>query len=65
MNREFLKGLGLEDEQIENIMKEHGQTLQSVQAEVETLKNDKTTLQEQLNERDNDLKSFKAIKRKH
>lgn len=59
MNREFLKGLGLEDEQIENIMKEHGQTLQTVKAEVETLKSDKTTLQEQLNERDNDLKQLK------
>lgn len=45
MNREFLKGLGIEDEQIDKIMAEHGKTvnktkdeLTAAQAEVESLK---------------------------
>lgn len=45
MNREFLKGLGIEDEQIEKIMAEHGKTvnktkddLTAAQAEVDSLK---------------------------
>lgn len=58
MNREFLKNLGLEDTHIEEIMKEHGKTIANTQTELETLKSDKETLQEQLDERNNDLKAL-------
>ena len=59
MKREFLKGLGLEEDAINQIMAEHGKTIASTQAEVETLTNDKATLQTQLAERDNDFEELK------
>lgn len=59
MKRDFLKGLELEDEVIEKIMAEHGKTVGANAAELETLKSDKETLQEQLNERNKDLEALK------
>lgn len=49
MNREFLKGLGLSDEQIESTMKEHGKTIQSVKPDdYDELKTAKATFDKQL-----------------
>ena len=59
MKREFLKELELENEVIEAIMKEHGKTLNDALEKVNTLEANITTLQEQLTERDEDLKALK------
>lgn len=51
MNREFLKGLGLTDEQIESTMKEHGKTVQAAKpADYDDLKSAKETLEKQVEE---------------
>lgn len=52
MNREQLKELGLTDEQIESVMKEHGKAIQSVKPadDYEELKNTKATLEQQLSD---------------
>lgn len=47
MNREFLKGLGLEKEAIDSIMAEHGKSVQSAQSlnsEIATLETEKAEL---------------------
>lgn len=51
MNREFLKGLGLNDEQIESTMKEHGKTVQAAKpTDYDDLKSAKETLEKQIEE---------------
>ena len=51
MNREFLKGLGLNDEQIESTMKEHGKTVQAAKPiDYDDLKSAKVTLEKQVEE---------------
>lgn len=51
MNREFLKGLGLTDEQIESTMKEHGKTIQAAKpTDYDDLKSAKETLEKQVEE---------------
>lgn len=51
MNREFLKGLGLNDEQIESTMKEHGKTIQAAKpTDYDDLKSAKETLEKQVEE---------------
>lgn len=51
MNREFLKGLGLTDEQIESTMKEHGKTVQAAKpTDYDDLKSAKETLEKQIEE---------------
>ena len=51
MNREFLKGLGLTDEQIESTMKEHGKTVQAAKpTDYDDLKSAKETLEKQVEE---------------
>lgn len=58
MNREFLEGLGLEKEAIDSIMKEHGKAIQSVKPDdYEDLKNTKATLEQQLTDLQNTLKT--------
>jgi|SRR5699024_5470759 len=60
MNREFLKELGLEDEAIEKIMKEHGKTIQELKPakeELEGLQSEKSNLENQLSELQKTLES--------
>ncbi|MFW3388304.1 UNVERIFIED_CONTAM: phage scaffolding protein, partial [Kocuria sp. CPCC 205274] len=62
MKREFLKTLGLDDELINQIMVEHGKTLNSVTAltgQVETLTAEKAALTTQIAERDTQLTTLK------
>lgn len=55
MNREFLKGLGLEDEVINQIMAEHGKTVNKIKEQLETTTTERDSLKEQLEERDKQL----------
>lgn len=55
MNREQLKELGLTDEQIESVMKEHGKTVNATKQELDTVTSERDNLKEQLIERDNQL----------
>lgn len=59
MNREFLKELGLEDEAIESIMKEHGKAIQAVKPaeDYEELKEANATLEQQVQEMQGTLKT--------
>ena len=51
MNRKFLEELGLEKEVIDQVMAEHGKTIQSVKPDdYEELKSAKATLEQQLEE---------------
>jgi len=66
MKRDFLKKLGIEDEQIEKIMSEHGESVNSLKSEKETLEADKQTLEtdvkglkEQISDRDKQLNKLK------
>lgn len=63
MKREFLKELGLSDEQIEKIMAEHGKTVNSMKEELEKAKELEQQiqgLQEQLQQRDQQLEELKT-----
>jgi|SRR5690625_141097 len=59
MNREFLKEQGLNDEQIEAVMKEHGKTVNSTKEELETVTTERDNLKEQLDDRDTQLANLK------
>ncbi|GGN54869.1 phage scaffolding protein [Oceanobacillus indicireducens] len=61
MNREFLKELGLNDEQIEATMKEHGKAIQAAKPaeDYEELKNTNATLEQQLSDLQNTLNTQK------
>lgn len=63
MKRDFLKELGLSDEQIEKIMAEHGRTVNYMKDELEKAKELEQQiegLQEQLQQRDQQLEGLKA-----
>lgn len=60
MNREFLKGLGLEDEAIDKIMAEHGKTVNSTKEQLDTVTTDRDDLKTQLEERDTQLEELSA-----
>ncbi|MBD1223284.1 phage scaffolding protein [Virgibacillus halodenitrificans] len=58
MNREFLKGLGLEDDAIDKIMKEHGKTVNPIKEKadkVEDLESQINDYQQQIADRDQQL----------
>lgn len=59
MKREFLEGMGLEKEAIDKIMAEHGKTVESHKTKTETLQTNVNDLNEQLTQRDKDLKELK------
>lgn len=59
MNREFLKGLGLDEAAVEKVMAEHGKTVESHKSKVTDLESSITDLQSQLTQRDADLKDLK------
>lgn len=64
MNREYLKGLGLEQEVIDGIMAEHGKAVQAAKPteDFEALKSEKETLAQQLAELNNSLSSITDAK---
>ena len=62
MKRQFLEELGIEKEIVDKIMAEHGKSIKAdneVLTELEEAKTTAETLQNQLEERDNDLKELK------
>lgn len=59
MEREYLKGLGLEDEVIGKVMAEHGKTVQSLQSERDAATEEVATYKAQVEQRDNDIKELK------
>ena len=62
MKRQFLEELGIEKENVDKIMAEHGKSIKAdneVLTELEEAKTTAETLQNQLEERDNDLKELK------
>lgn len=59
MNRKFLEQLGLTEEQVEAVMSEHGKSTQDIQAKVSAAEDNAKGLQDQLKERDKDMKQLK------
>lgn len=60
MNREFLKGLGLDDAAIDKVMAEHGKTVETHKAKATDLQTSVTDLTSQLTQRDKDLTDLKG-----
>lgn len=60
MNREFLRGLGLDDAAIDKIMAEHGKTIETQKAKAADLQTSVTDLTAQLTQRDKDLTDLKG-----
>lgn len=63
MNREFLKGLGLDDAAIDKVMAEHGKTVESHKLKTSGLETSVSDLQGQLTQRDTDLNDLKKKQR--
>lgn len=59
MNREQLKALGLTDEQIEAVMKEHGKTVNTTKEQLESLTEAKKKLEADIVDRDKQLATLK------
>ena len=59
MKREFLRELGLSEEQIEKVMAEHGKTVTDTTAKLAAAEESKKALEAQLVERDKDIKDLK------
>jgi len=55
MTRDFLKGLGLETEMIDSVIKEHGKGIEDFKGKLATSETTITTQKEQLTQRDKDL----------
>lgn len=55
LNREELKALGLDDEQIEAVMKSHGKVVNSNKEQLDTVTTERDNLKEQLTDRDTQL----------
>ena len=65
MNREFLEKLGLEKEIIDQIMKEHGLTIQKVKPEdYDDIKEENKTLKDTVTTLENALKEFEGYEDK-
>lgn len=60
MKREFLKDLGLSDEQINSIMSAHGKDVNGLNEQINSLTAEKNGLQSQLNDHDKQLKDLKS-----
>ena len=58
MNREFLKSLGIEDEQIDKIMAEHGKTVNKTKDELTAAQADVEALTSQIADRDKQLEDL-------
>ncbi|WP_414049782.1 phage scaffolding protein [Macrococcus animalis] len=59
MKREFLKQQGLEDEVIDEIMKEHGKTVARKEARITTLEEERDSLTTDIESRDKQIKDLK------
>ncbi|MFC6290658.1 phage scaffolding protein [Levilactobacillus angrenensis] len=59
MKREFLKGLKLEDDQIDAIMAEHGKDVEASKSQLAELTTETESLKTQIADRDKDIKSLK------
>lgn len=59
MKREFLKGLKLEDDQIDAIMAEHGKDVETSKSQLAELTTETESLKTQIANRDKDIKSLK------
>lgn len=59
MEREYLKGLGLEDEVIGKIMSEHGKGIQAAKGDLSTALTEVESYKEQLAQRDKDILALK------
>lgn len=59
MNREQLKELGLTDEQIDAVMREHGKTVTATKEQLDAATTERDSLKEQIGERDTQLESLK------
>lgn len=58
MKREELKKLGLSDEQMDAVMAQHGQTVQSLNTQIATLQQSETELKNQVSKNAEDLKKL-------
>ena len=58
MKREELKKLGLSDEQVDAVMAQHGQTVQSLNTKIATLQQSETELKNQVSKNAEDLKKL-------
>ena len=61
MKRDFLKELGLTDEQIDSIMSENGKDIEKHKREAETYKGKLEGIQEQLNKANEEIESYKDM----
>ena len=61
MKRDFLKELGLTDEQIDSIMSENGKDIEKHKRDVETYKGKLEGIQEQLNKANEEIESYKDM----
>lgn len=61
MKREYLKGLGLEEDVINKIMAEHGKGIESVKTELTTKETELQTLQGQLQTANKEIENFKDL----
>lgn len=60
MDRKFLKELGIEDEQIDKIMQEHGATVNPLKQDKDSLQTEVDSYKEQITERDTQLETLKG-----
>lgn len=65
MKRTFLKDLGLEDDVINQIMAEHGKTVQQQQDSIEKLNQDLTTANAELSEAKQDLGKIEQLEQEN
>lgn len=61
MNREFLKGLGLDDAAVDKAMAEHGKVVNTTKGDLEAMTTDRDGLKEQLTERDEQLETLSKV----
>jgi hypothetical protein len=61
MNREFLKGLGLEDEAIEKIMAENGRDIEKFKSDVKAKETELASTKKQLVDANKEIESFKEM----
>lgn len=61
MKREFLEGLGLENEKVESIMKEYGTAISKLNTDLTNSKNEVETLKTQIEDANKEIQSYKDM----
>lgn len=61
MKREFLEGLGLENEKVEAIMKEYGTSISKLNTDLTNSKNEVQTLKTQIDDANKEIQSYKDM----